>query len=86
MATQRITNFITLVLDHTPTLDTNAYAQHDILFDFESVALSAGASAARPVRGTINNFTLLARTTTADRSRCSSATPRRPHWAPSTRG
>ena len=59
MATQRITNFMTLVLDHTPTLDTNAYAQHAILFDFEAVTLNAGASSARPVRGTINNFILL---------------------------
>ena len=59
MATQRITNFITLVLDHTPTLDTNAYAQNDILFDFEALTLNAGASEARPVRGTINNFALL---------------------------
>ena len=50
---------MTLVLDHTPTLDTNAYAQHDILFDFEALTLNAGASEARPVRGTINNFTLL---------------------------
>jgi len=59
MATQRITNFITLSLDHTPTLDTNAYAQNDVLFNFEAVTLNAGASEARPVRGTINNFVLL---------------------------
>ena len=59
MATQRITNFMTLVLDHTPTLDTNAYAQNDILFDFAALTLGAGASEARPVRGTINNFALL---------------------------
>ena len=59
MATQRITNFMTLVLDHTPTCDTNAYAQNDILFNFEALTLGAGASAARPVRGTINNFALL---------------------------
>ena len=59
MATQRITNFMPLVLDHTPTLDTNAYAQNDILFDFEAVTLNAGASSARPGRGTINNFILL---------------------------
>ena len=59
MATQRITNFITLVLDHTPTCDTSAYAQHDILFNFEALTLNAGASEARPVRGTINNFALL---------------------------
>ena len=56
---QKLTNFITLVLDHTPTLDTSAYAQHDILFDFEALTLNAGASEARPVRGTINNFILL---------------------------
>ena len=59
MATQRITNFMTLVLDHTPTLDTSAYAQHDVLFNFEAVTLGMGASEARPVRGTINNFILL---------------------------
>ena len=59
MATQRISNFMTLVLDHTPTLDTSAYAQHDVLFNFAAVTLGAGASEARPVRGTINNFALL---------------------------
>ena len=59
MATQRISNFMTLVLDHTPTCDTSAYAQHDVLFNLEAVTLGAGASEARPVRGTINNFVLL---------------------------
>ena len=59
MATQRITNFMTLVLDYTPTLDTSAYAQNDVLFNFGAVTLNAGASAARPVRGTVNNFALL---------------------------
>ena len=59
MATQRITNFMTLVLDHTPTLDTSAYAQNDVLFNFEALTLNAGASEARPVRGTVNNFILL---------------------------
>jgi len=59
MATNRITNFMTLVLEHTPTLDTGAYAQHDVLFNFEAITLGAGASPARPVRGTINNFVLL---------------------------
>jgi hypothetical protein len=59
MATQRITNFMTLVLDYTPTLDTSAYAQNDVLFNFGAVALNAGASAARPVKGTVNNFALL---------------------------
>ena len=59
MATQRITNFMTLVLDHTPTCDTSAYAQNDVLFNFGALTLGAGASAARPVRGTINNFALL---------------------------
>ena len=53
MATQRISNFMTLVLDHTPTCDTSAYAQHDVLFNLEAVTLEA-----RPVRGTINNFVL----------------------------
>ena len=59
MATQRITNFMTLVLDHTPTCDTSAYAQNDVLFNFGALTLGAGVSAARPVRGTINNFALL---------------------------
>jgi hypothetical protein len=59
MATQRITNFMTLTLSHTPTLDTSAYAQNDVLFDFEALTLGAGGSQARPVRGTINNFILL---------------------------
>ena len=59
MATQRITNFMTLVLDYTPTFDTSAYAQNDVLFNFGAVTLNAGASAARPVRGTVNNFALL---------------------------
>ena len=58
MATQRINNFMTLVLDHTPTCDTSAYAQNDVLFNFEAVSLNAGASEARPISGTINNLIL----------------------------
>ncbi len=42
-------------MDVTPTLDTNAYAQNDVLFNFTAVDLGQGS----PVRGTLNAFTLL---------------------------
>ena len=59
MGATTLYNFKTKVLDFTPTLDTNAYAQHDILFDFTALTLGEGGSAPRPIKGTINNFTLL---------------------------
>ena len=42
-------------MDVTPTLDTNAYAQNDVLFNFTAVDLGQGS----PVRGTLNAFTFL---------------------------
>ena len=59
MGATTLYNFKTKLLDFTPTLDTNAYAQHDILFDFTALTLGEGGSATRPIKGTINNFTLL---------------------------
>ena len=55
MASSTIYNFRSLIVDVTPTLDTNAYAQNDVLFNFTAVALGQGL----PVRGSINAFTLL---------------------------
>jgi len=59
MGASTIYNFRTKVLDYTPTLDTNAYAQGDILFDFEALTLGEGGSASNPIKGTINTFVLL---------------------------
>tara|TARA_R100000808_G_scaffold4044_1_gene13563 strand:- start:1275 stop:1763 length:489 start_codon:yes stop_codon:yes gene_type:complete len=58
MGATTLYNFKTKVLDHTPTINTAEYAQHDILFDFEAVTLGEGGSATRPISGTINNFIL----------------------------
>lgn len=55
MGAQTLSNFKSLVVDVTPTLDTNAYAQNDVLFDFTEVALGQGDQ----VKGTINGFSLL---------------------------
>ena len=59
MGATTLYNFRTKVLDYTPTLDTNAYAQNDILFDFEALTLGEGGSSSSPVKGTINTFVLL---------------------------
>ncbi len=58
MGAQTIYNFKSHVVDFTPTLDTNPYAQHDVLFDFQEVTIPA-LSSTNPLRGTINNITLL---------------------------
>ena len=42
-------------MDVTPTLDTNAYAQNDVLFNFTAVDLGQGS----PVRGPLPAFTFL---------------------------
>lgn len=55
MGASTIYNFRSVVVDFTPTLDTSAYAQNDVLFDFQEVALGQGNGA----KGTINGFTLL---------------------------
>jgi len=51
-------NFKSHIVDFTPTLDTNEYAQNDVLFDFQAVTIPA-LSQKNPLRGTINNITLL---------------------------
>ena len=55
MGAQTIYNFRSVAVDFTPTLDTNAYAQNDILFDLQAAALGQGDR----VKGTINGFTLI---------------------------
>jgi hypothetical protein len=55
MPASTIYNFRSIVVDVTPTLDTNAYAQNDVLFNFTAVDLGQGS----PVRGTLNAFTFL---------------------------
>lgn len=55
MGAQTIYNFRSVAVDFVPTLDTNAYAQNDILFDLQEAALGQGDR----VKGTINGFTLV---------------------------
>ena len=54
MGTTSLYNFRTKVLDWTPTLNTDTHAAGDVVAAFETVALSEGGSATRPLRGTVN--------------------------------
>ena len=60
MGATTLYNFRTKVVDVTLTNATSAnYADGDVLVETQEISLGEGGSATRPLRGTINTFTLI---------------------------